>query len=261
MATIKDVTNVLEEWAPLRYQEGYDNAGLIVGDPAKEVKGVLITLDSTEDVVEEAIQLGANLIIAHHPIVFGGLKRFNGANYVERTVIKAIKNDIAIYACHTNLDSVMDGVNSKISDLLGLKNRSILNLKKGEEQVGSGMVGELSESMEEMEFLQLVKKQFKAGSVRYTNLLNKKVVKVAVCGGSGSFLLDDAINSGADVFLTSDFKYHQFFDADNKIVIVDIGHFEAEICTQELIYDYLSAKITTFEPHFSNVNTNPINYL
>lgn len=261
MTTIKKVTDVMEEWAPLQFQEGYDNAGLIVGDPNAEVKGVLITLDSTEDVVEEAIQIGANLIIAHHPIVFGGLKRFNGSNYVERTVIKAIKNDIAIYACHTNLDSVMDGVNSKISDLLGLENRSILSLKKGEEQVGSGMVGELPKAMSEMDFLQLVKKQFKAGAVRYTNLLNKEVKKVAVCGGSGSFLLQDAIAAGADVFLTSDFKYHQFFDAEDKIVIADIGHFEAEICTQELIYDYLSAKFTTFGPHFSKVNTNPVNYL
>lgn len=261
MATIKNVTDVMEQWAPLRFQAGYDNAGLIVGDPNVEVKGVLITLDSTEDVVEEAIEKGANLIIAHHPIVFGGLKRFNGSNYVERTVIKAIKNDVAIYACHTNLDSVMDGVNSKICDLLGLENRSILSLSKGEEQVGSGMIGELSSSMEEMEFLKLVKGKFNAGSLRYTELLNKEVKKVAVCGGSGSFLLADAIAAGADVFVTSDFKYHQFFDAEDKIVIADIGHFEAEICTQELIYDYLSKKFTTFGLHFSKVNTNPINYL
>lgn len=251
----------MEEWAPLKYQEGYDNAGLIVGDPNAEVRGVVIALDSTEEVVEEAIQKGANLIIAHHPIVFGGLKKFNGSNYVERTVIKAIKNDIAIYACHTNLDSVMDGVNAKICELLGLKNKSILSLKKGETEVGAGMVGELPDSLDEMEFLQFVKDKFKAGSLRYTALLNKKVKKVAVCGGSGSFLLSDAIAAGADVFITSDFKYHQFFDAENKIVIADIGHFEAEICTQELIYDYLSKKFTTFGAHFSKVNTNPINYL
>ena len=261
MTIIKDITNVMEQWAPLRFQEGYDNAGLIVGDPNAEVKGVLLTLDSTEEVVEEAIQKGANLIIAHHPIVFSGLKKFNGSNYVERTVIKAIKNDIAIYACHTNLDAVMDGVNSKICDLLGLENRSILSPKQGEEKVGSGMIGELPNSVSEMEFLKTVKEKFKASSLRYTELLNKDVVKVAVCGGSGSFLLSDAIAAGADVFVTSDFKYHQYFDAENKIVIADIGHFEAEICTRELIYDYLSKKFTTFEPHFSKVNTNPINYL
>ena len=251
----------MEHWAPLKYQEGYDNAGLIVGDPGMEVKGVLIALDSTEDVVEEAIKKGVNLIIAHHPIVFSGLKKINGSNYVERTVIKAIKNDIAIYACHTNLDSVMDGVNSKISDFLGLQNRTILSVKKGEENVGFGMIGELETPLSELQFLKLVKKKFKATSLRYTALLEKPVVKVAVCGGSGSFLLADAIKSGADVFVTSDFKYHQFFDADNKIVIVDIGHFEGEICTQELIYDYLSEKFITFDSHFSKVNTNPINYL
>ncbi len=261
MTLIKDIVRVLEEWAPLKFQENYDNAGLIVGDCDVKVKSVLITLDSTEEVVDEAIKKGANLIIAHHPIVFGGLKKFNGSTYVERTVIKAIKNDIAIYACHTNLDAVMSGVNSKICDLLSLSNRSILSPKKGEEGVGSGMVGFLLEPQSEIDFLQLVKKQFKAGSVRYTKLLKNKVKKVAVCGGSGSFLLKDAIDAGAGVFLTSDFKYHQFFDAEDKIVIVDIGHFEAEICTQELIYDYLSEKFSIFNLAFSEANTNPVNYL
>ena len=251
----------LEEWAPLSYQEGYDNAGLVVGDPKTEIKGVVIALDSTEEVVEEAIHLGANLIIAHHPIVFKGLKKLNGSNYVERTVIKAIKNNIAIYACHTNLDAVMTGVNSKICDLLNVKNRSILSLKQGEDEAGAGMIGDLTEPMDEMEFLEEVKKTFNTGAIKYTKLLNKKVKKVAVCGGSGSFLLNDAIQKKADVFITSDFKYHQFFDADGQLVIADIGHFESEICTQELIYDYLSEKFTTFVACFSKVNTNPINYL
>ena len=261
MTTIQKVMDSLEEWAPLSYQEGYDNAGLVVGDPKTEIKGVVIALDSTEEVVEEAIHLGANLIIAHHPIVFKGLKKFNGSNYVERTVIKAIKNNIAIYACHTNLDAVMTGVNSKICDLLNVKNRSILSLKQGEDEAGAGMIGDLTEPMDEMEFLEEVKKTFNTGAIKYTKLLNKKVKKVAVCGGSGSFLLNDAIQKKADVFITSDFKYHQFFDADGQLVIADIGHFESEICTQELIYDYLSEKFTTFVPCFSKVNTNPINYL
>ena len=261
MTTTQKVMDSLEEWAPLSYQEGYDNAGLIVGDPKTEIKGVIIALDSTEEVVEEAIHLGANLIIAHHPIVFKGLKKFNGSNYIERTVIKAIKNNIAIYACHTNLDAVMTGVNSKICDLLKLKNRSILNLKKGEDEVGSGMIGELSEPLDEMDFLKNVKKTFNTGALKYTKLLNKSVCRVAVCGGSGSFLLEDAIRAKADVFITSDFRYHQFIDADGQIVIADIGHFESEICTQELIYDYLSEKFTTFVACFSKVNTNPINYL
>ena len=261
MTTIKNVTEIMEQWAPLKFQEGYDNAGLIVGDPKTEVKGVVIALDSTEEVVQEAIDLGANLIISHHPIVFQGLKKINGSNYVERTVIKAIKNNIAIYACHTNLDAVMTGVNAKICDLLNVKNRSILCLKPGEGEVGAGMIGELSEPVDEMDFLKNVKKIFNTGAVKYTNLLNKQVKKVAVCGGSGSFLLNDAIQAKADVFITSDFKYHQFFDADGQIVVADIGHFESEICTQELIYDYLSEKFTTFVACFSKVNTNPINYL
>ena len=261
MTTIKNITDSLEQWAPLNYQAGYDNAGLVVGDPECEVKGVVIALDSTEEVVEEAIHLGANLIIAHHPIVFKGLKKLNGSNYVERTVIKAIKNNIAIYACHTNLDAVMTGVNSKICDLLNVKNRSILSLKQGEEEVGAGMIGDLAEPMDEIEFLKIVKKTFNSGAIKYTNILNKPVEKVAVCGGSGSFLLNDAIGANADVFITSDFKYHEFFDADGQLVIADIGHFESEICTQELIYDYLSEKFTTFVAYFSKVNTNPINYL
>ncbi|MDG1518295.1 MAG: Nif3-like dinuclear metal center hexameric protein [Flavobacteriales bacterium] len=261
MTLIKDITDAMEQWAPLNYQESYDNAGLIVGNPQLKVTGVLITLDSTEDVVDEAIKKGANLIIAHHPIVFSGLKRFNGSNYIERTIIKAIKNDIAIYACHTNLDAVMTGVNSKICDLLDLENRTILNPRNFEDEVGSGMVGYLKTEMNELDFLKLIKKQFKAGCVRYTKLLDKKVKKIAVCGGSGSFLLSNAIGADADVFLTSDFKYHQFFDAEEKLVIADIGHFEAEICTQQLIYDYLKNKFTTFATHFSAVNTNPINYL
>jgi len=226
-----------------------------------EVNGAILTLDSTEEVVEEAIAKGANLIIAHHPILFGGIKQLNGKNYVERTIIKAIKNDIAIYAFHTNLDAVINGVNAKICDKLGLIDQTILKKRKENNKVGSGMIGTLKTPSEELDFLKLIKKEFRAGSLRYTKLLQQDVVRVAVCGGSGSFLLEDAIREGADVFLTSDFKYHQYFDAENKIVIADIGHFEAEICTQELIYDYLNKKISTFAFHFSDVNTNPINYL
>lgn len=258
---IEELTSILEDWAPLSYQEGYDNAGLIVGDPSKEISGVLIALDSTENVIEEAVQKGANVVIAHHPILFSGLKKLNGSNYVERTIIKAIKNDIAIYAAHTNLDAVSTGVNSKICEKLGLNDVKILKESKNNSNVGSGMIGTLNEPKDEMELLKFIKKEFKAGSLRYTSLLNKKVLKVAVCGGSGSFLLNDAIQAEADVFVTSDFKYHQYFDAENKILIADIGHYEAEICTQELIYDYLSKIISTFTLHFSEVNTNPINYL
>tara|TARA_B110000261_G_scaffold131575_1_gene147736 strand:+ start:178 stop:960 length:783 start_codon:yes stop_codon:yes gene_type:complete len=258
---LREITSILEEWAPLEYQENYDNSGLIIGDPNTKITGALLTLDSTEDVVEEAIKKGANLIIAHHPILFGKVKQLNGKNYIERTIIKAIKNDIAIYAFHTNLDVVINGVNAKICDKLGLINQTILKKRKENNKIGSGMIGSLKYPSEELVFLKFIKKEFKAGSLRYTKLLGKDVVRVAVCGGSGSFLLEDAIKEGADVFITSDFKYHQYFDAENKILIADIGHFEAEICTQELIYDYLNKKISTFTLHFSDVNTNPINYL
>ncbi len=364
MTTVKQITTFLETIAPLALQESYDNAGLIIGDENIEVKGVLICLDSTEDVIEEALKHGCNLIIAHHPIVFSGLKKLNGKNYVERTVIKAIKNNVAIYAAHTNLDNVLEGVNAKICERLGLKNCTILSpmknlLKKlvtfcpvdhaekvrtalfdagsgqignydecsfnaegtgtfragegtspfvGEKgkqhhekeirietifesyletkiirallethpyeevaydiysldnsyrETGSGMIGELEAPMEEIAFLALLKSTMKTGCVRYTKLTGKKITRVAVCGGSGSFLLNDAIRQGAQVFVTSDFKYHQFFDADGKIVIADIGHYESEQFTKDLFHDLLVKNFSTFAVRLSEVGTNPVNY-
>ncbi len=365
MTTIKDISNLIESIAPLSLQEGYDNAGLIVGDPSATVKGVLICLDSTEEVIDEAIKLNCNLVIAHHPIVFSGLKKLNGTNYVERTVIKAIKNDIAIYAAHTNLDNVWGGVNFKIAEKLGLVNCEILSSKQdllrrlitfcplekaaevrdalfkagaghigkydecsfnsegmgtfkagentdpyvgkpGERhnekelkietiypvyleneiitalikahpyeevaydiiplgnafnRVGSGVIGELKEEENELDFLKRVKKTMNCGCIKYTGLLGKKVKKVAVCGGSGSFLLKNAINRGANVYISADFKYHEFFDAAQRLVIADIGHYESEQFTGEIFYTHIKEKFTTFAVHFSGINTNPINYL
>ena len=258
---LKDIIAHLEQVAPLEYQASYDNSGLIVGNENLEVHSAVISLDCTEEVVEEAIAKGSNLIIAHHPIVFSGLKKFNGSNYVERTVIKAIENKIAIYAIHTNLDSVAHGVNKKIGDKLALKNLNILSQTSGLENVGAGMVGEVGNSMEELAFLEHVKQALNAPMLKYTALLNKPVCKVAYCGGSGSFLLPEAIAQGADVFISSDFKYHQYFDAENQIVIVDVGHYEAENFTKELICEILSEKFPTFTLHFSEINTNPVNYL
>ena len=257
---IKEICNVLEEWAPLKYQEGYDNSGLIVGDPEMEVKGALLSLDCTEDVIQEAIDNGINMVIAHHPIVFSGLKKFNGKNYVERTVIKAIKHDVAIYAIHTNLDNIPHGVNLKIGEKLGLTNLTILAPKSEEENIGSGMIGEFREEMSAEEFLGHVKMNLETGAIRYTNFLKDSVKTVAFCGGSGSFLLEEGKKQKADVFLSSDFKYHQFFDAENDITIVDIGHFEAEQFTKELIYNEVSEKFPKFALHFSGINTNPVNY-
>ncbi|MCO6479512.1 MAG: Nif3-like dinuclear metal center hexameric protein [Phaeodactylibacter sp.] len=345
MTRIRDLTAYLESIAPPVYQESYDNAGLITGDPNAEVKGVLVCLDSTEAVVEEAAEKGCNLIVAHHPIVFRGLKRLTGRNYVERVVIKAIRHDIAIYAIHTNLDNVyQQGVNGKIAERLGLVETRILspktNLKKlsvmappaqsasvrqalfaagagrieaseqqhftaGPEQgvslvkleaffasgqerqvlgaiqagangqqlayelvsienanasVGSGLVGRLPEPMGEKGFLQHLKTAMQAGCIRHTRLLGRPVETVALCGGSGGFLLGDAKAAGAQFFVTADYKYHEFFDADGHLVIADIGHYESEQFTIELLYDIISQKFSNFAARCTEAVTNPVHY-
>ena len=260
---IKQVTTFLEEFAPLEYQESYDNCGLIVGDAKSAVKGALITLDCTEEIVDEAIATGCNLIIAHHPIIFSGLKKLNGSNYIERTVIKAIKNDIAIYAFHTNLDNVHNGVSAKIADKIGLVNCKVLTPKFTENRqlIGSGIVGELKNPINSTEFLKFVKSTMQTDCIRHTSIVKDEIKKVAVCGGSGSFLLKNAIEEKADIFITADFKYHEFFDAENHIIIADIGHYESEQFTKELIYDLLTKKFTKFAFQLSKANTNPIKYL
>lgn len=365
MATVNDIVRFLNELAPFTYQESYDNSGLLVGDPEMEVSGVVVALDMTEAVVDAAIAQGANVVLAHHPIIFKGLKRLTGSNYVERTVMKAIRHGIALIAAHTNLDNYRFGVNHVISEKLGLKNTRILVPKEasllgltvfvpgshaeslrvalgeagagsigeydqcsfsssgtgrfrplensnphigktGElesvseervsvilekhqlsavlkamvanhpyeevaheivalnnenQYVGSGMVGELSEPMRTLDFLRFVKESFQCGAIRYTSPVKTDVKRIAVCGGSGSFLLDAAKRAQADVFITADFKYHEFFDAEEAIVIADIGHFESEQYTSEWLVQVLIKKFTTFAVRLANVNTNPINYL
>ena len=361
---IKDVLSYLESVCPPAYQESYDNCGLITGDLEQEVKGILLCLDSTEDVIQEAIKNKCSLVIAHHPILFSPIKKITGKTYSERVIISAIKHDICIYAMHTNLDNIHTGVNAKIAEKLGLTNLSIVSPKKGilrklvtfcprdkadevrtaifnagagvigdydecsfnaggigtfragkdanpyvgtkgkrhyenEERietiypphlekaivnalvdshpyeevaydlyslenthpmVGSGMLGELEKPMKEKDFLAHLKEAMKLSCIRYTPLLGKKVQKVAICGGSGSFLLPDAIRKGADVLVTADFKYHQFFDADGKIVIADIGHYESEQFTPQIVYSLLNEKFHTFALRISKTNTNPVNY-
>ena len=352
---VKEIIQYLETLAPPVYQEGYDNSGLITGNSKWECSGALLCLDSTEIIVEEAIEKGCNLIIAHHPIVFSGLKKITGRNYVERTIIKAIKNDIAIYAIHTNLDNVHIGVNRKIADLLALQNCRILapkkrilqklttycsmdsvtpiqqalldiiqkanefeqassfselgvnvqqaennkpetamkisavyparlsskmlgclnnfhsanpfnyemiNLENQNPNIGSGMIGELKTAQKAKAFLQKLKSTMKAGCVKYTQIHpNSKIKTVALCGGSGVFLLPQAIAQGADIFISSDFKYHQFFDADNQIIIADIGHFESEQFTIELLHEFLLKKFRTFALFLTENRTNPVYYL
>jgi dinuclear metal center YbgI/SA1388 family protein len=361
---LNDLTTYLESLAPLAYQEDYDNAGLIVGRQEQEIYQALISLDCTEAVVDEAISTNCQVIISHHPIVFRGLKKFNGKTYVERVIEKAIRNNIAIYAIHTNLDNIAAGVNAKICETLGLKNCRILSpkhdlLKKlvtyvpqnhadevrnalfnagagnignysetsfnaegvgtfkgndhanpyvGEpgkrhlenevrietiypaileskilmalvlahpyeevaydlytltnqsQQVGAGMIGELEIAIEEKEFLSQVKERMHCSAIRHTAYVGKRVKRVAVCGGAGSFLLKQAIAAGADVFITADYKYHEFFDADGKVLIADIGHFESEQFTQQLLHEFITKKFINFAVRLTEVNTNPVKY-
>jgi dinuclear metal center YbgI/SA1388 family protein len=362
---LKQITQYIESVAPLAFQESYDNAGLIIGNPNDEISGALISLDITEDVLDEAIQKELNLVICHHPIVFSGIKKLNGKNYIERCVAKAIKNDIAIYAAHTNLDSVFGGVNSKICEKLKLQHCRILaptsnflkklvtfvpteqaeqvrlalfeagaghignydscsfnlggdgtfrgndqtnpfvgkrnqlhtekeirietifpkhiqskviqallkahpyeevacdiySLDNDFSQAGIGMIGELSAPMAELDFLRKIKETFHCQVVKHTELLGKPIKKVAVCGGSGSSFLNKAIAEKADIFISGDFKYHQFFDTEKQIIVADIGHYESEQFTKEVFYELLTKNFPRFALHLSAINTNPVSYL
>ncbi|WP_228238792.1 Nif3-like dinuclear metal center hexameric protein [Allomuricauda sp. M10] len=363
--TVKDITKTLEELAPLAHAEDFDNVGLLVGDPNMAVTGVLVTLDTLENVVDEAITKKSNFIVSFHPIIFSGLKKITGSTYVERVVLRAIRHNIAIYSMHTALDNSKMGVNAKICEVLGLKNPEILIPKKGTikklvtyapladadkvktalfeagagdignysdcsyslegigsfkagnlanptkgeigqvhfekesqinviftfekeksilqalfnahpyeevayevvtlentyQDIGMGMIGTLEMEMDETEFLLQVKSKMKASVVRHSQLLNKKVKKVAVLGGSGAFAISAAKRANADVFITSDIKYHQFYEAENQLVIADIGHFETEQFTKDLLVDHLTKKIPNFAVSLSESITNPIKYL
>ena len=262
---INQLIDFLHQIAPSELQEDYDNAGLIVGDGNNEIKGVLICLDALESVVDEALLLNCNVIIAHHPIIFRGLKKLNGNTYIERTVIKAIKNDIAIFAIHTNLDNVMiSGVNTKIAEKLNLHNTKLLAPKLGtfyqNHPVGAGMIGSLVKSMEPIEFLQFLKEKMELSIIKHTDLNKPYISRVAICGGSGSFLLSAAKKQGADIFITADIKYHEYFDADKDIIIADIGHYESEKFTIELLYNLIINNFSNFAAHCTKVITNPIKY-
>lgn len=365
MLKIKEIVAQIEGIAPLALQESWDNSGLIVGNAEAEIQGALISLDVTEEVVEDAIKGGEQLIIAHHPLVFSGLKKINGKTDVERAVIKAIKNDIAIYAAHTNIDVVKNGVSWKMAKKLGLQNVQTLIPQKGmlkklvtfipvknvnevekaifeagagnigaydscsyqtdgtgtfrgdettnpyvgekgtlhretevrfetifpshkqskviaallashpyeevaydiyslenkHSEIGLGVVGELAESKESMAFLQFVKTAFHCDALRFTKVHKEQVKRIALVGGAGSSFLNNAIGAGADVFITGDFKYHQFFDAEGKIIIADIGHYESEQFTKELFYEIVTNKFSKFALRLSEVKTNPVNYL
>jgi dinuclear metal center YbgI/SA1388 family protein len=263
---ISKIISALEDWAPLAWQEPYDNAGLIVGNPDLNCTGVLCSLDCTEAVVEEAISKGCNLIVSHHPIVFKGVKQFNSNDYVSRVLVKAIQNNIALYAIHTNLDSLLDGVNKTLADRLRLENRKILTPKPGFKDqnggaIGSGLIGELPLETDEAEFLKWIKEKLPVSVIKHTAFTKKPLKTIALCGGSGSFLIADAKARNADCFITSDLKYHDFFEADGQILLVDIGHWESEHGVAPLIVAYLKPKFPTFAVLESLVNTQPVSYL
>ena len=258
--TIKNVSDYLEEIAPLNQAEDFDNVGLLIGNETTEVKGVLVTLDTLEETVDEAIKKKCNLIVSFHPIIFSGLKKINGNSYVEKVVMKAIQNNIAIYATHTALDNSKVGVSAKMCEVLGLLNNSILLPKDGG-ATGMGMIGNLPKPMKEEDFLTFTKKTFKTNGIRYSNKTGKLVKKVAVLGGSGSFAITDAIHKKADVYISADFKYHDFFKAEDKILLIDVGHYESEQFTKNLLVDYLTKKFTSFAIILSEKSTNPIYYL
>ncbi len=262
--TVAELTRFLESIAPLHLQESYDNAGLLTGNPAMQVTGVMTSLDMLEPVIDEAIEKGCNVVVAHHPIIFKGLKRLTGEHYVERVVIKAIRAGIALYAIHTNLDSVLNhGVNERIAQQLGMTHLRILDPKPSPEAtgpVGIGVVGELAAPISFNAFIQLLKSRMGCSVVRHTQWDNRPIQKIAVCGGSGSFLLPRAMAEQADAFVTADYKYHEFFEADGRILIADIGHFESEQFTINLLDELIRNKFSNFASHSTTVITNPVKY-
>jgi dinuclear metal center YbgI/SA1388 family protein len=261
MTTVRDIMNYLEQIAPLKYQMDYDNAGLLTGSAGMQVSKVLVSLDCTEEIVEEAVQKSANVILSHHPIIFKGLKQLIGKNYIERTVIKAIKNDIALLAWHTNLDSVMsNGVNQMIARRLGLSDIEILDPYEGMPEVGSGMIGKLNQTMLRSEFFEYVKESMELNILKCTKGGPEKIEHVAICGGSGSFLIPAAKKRGADVFITGDIKYHDFFDGENEMTLIDIGHYESEKYTIDLLHSILQKKFSTFAVLKTGLNTNPVEF-
>jgi dinuclear metal center YbgI/SA1388 family protein len=256
---LKDITNIIEKWSPLDQAESFDNVGLLVGSANSKVEKALITIDTTEDVIDEAIKQKCDLIITFHPIIFSELKQVTENTYVERIVKKAIKNNINIYAIHTNLDNNPKGVNYKIAERLSLKNTSLL-LKKDNNEVGMGMIGDLNDELSEIEFFEFLKLKMNVKHIKHSPLLGKKIKKIAVLGGSGSFAIEEAICQKADCYVTSDLKYHDYFKAEKKIILADIGHYESEHFTKQLILDFFIEKIPKFACIISKTNTNPVNH-
>ena len=257
----KQVLDALEQYAPLPLQDGFDNAGLQIGlTEEQEVTGALLCLDVTEVVIDEAERMGCNLIVAHHPLLFHGLKSITGKNYVERCVIKAIQKGIGIYAAHTNLDNAEGGVNYRIAEKIGLTSLSFLDAKPGL-SAGAGVVGELPTAEDERDFLMRLKDLFGIQCIRHNRLCGRKIRRVALCGGAGGFLLSQAIAQGADAFLTGEMRYHDYFGHEGDLLIAEMGHYESEQYTVEIFAEVLGQRFPELKIVKTSHNTNPINYL
>ena len=257
---IKDITDVIERFAPLAYQESYDNAGLIVGRPDDEVRQALLAVDVTDEVLDEAEREGCDLVITHHPIVFHPLKRFNSADMVQRCVERAIRRGIALYACHTNLDSAPEGMSWRLAALLGIGELSVLQPSEDDPRAGFGVVGELPEPLPTVEFLRRMQQRLGVKVVRHSDLVSEQVRRIALCTGAGASLMADARRAGADLYVTADLKYNDFMFPDGEFVVADIGHFESEYCAIELLFEVLSKNLITFAVRKSGCSRNPVNY-
>lgn len=261
--TIRDITDTLETFAPLRYQEEWDNSGYQVGTPCRECTGALFCVDVTEDIIDEAVARGCNLIIAHHPLLFRGVKQILGRNRVERAVEKAIRNGVTIYSCHTAVDNAPGGVSWTMAEMLGLKDTTTLSPSGTVPGTGCGVAGNLPEPMFPLELVEKVKRTFSSPVARCSELPTsaEPITKIALCGGAGSDFIGDAIRLGAQAYITSDTKHNYFLDHVGDIFIIDIGHYESESCTKQIFYHVLSEKFPNFALHYSEIEKNPINYL
>ena len=258
---IKEITDAIERFAPLALQEGYDNAGLVVGDPEREVSRALLAVDVTEEVLAEAEREGCDLVVTHHPIVFHPLKRLNEADYVQRCVARAVRRDIALYACHTNLDSAPGGMSWRLAEMLGVGNLRVLQPSETGDGAGFGVVGELPEAIDTVEFMRIIQRRLEVSVIRYSDIATSGVRRVAVCTGAGASLIGEARRAGADIYITADMKYNDFMAPDKALTVADIGHFESEYCAIQLIFDILSKNLCTFAVRKSERSRNPVNYL
>ena len=259
---IKEITDAIERFAPLALQEGYDNAGLVVGDPEREVGRALLAVDVTEEVLAEAEREGCDLVVTHHPIVFHPLKRLNEADYVQRCVARAVRRDIALYACHTNLDSAPNGMSWRLASELGIGSLHVLapSPDKGE-GVGFGVVGELPEAVPTLDYLREAGRRLRVGALRHSRTVHERVRRVAVCTGAGGSLLGEALRAGAELYLTADLKYNDFMAPSGRLTVADIGHFESEYCAIEILFEIFSKNLRTFAVRKSRCSCNPVNYL